>query len=122
MQVSALAAHIGLRVPDISQKSFGIVQNPTRKLSGNDFPIEIRQSVLAASAKGAAAAIPKEATHVLIRAEMLRSRPAPDGDQSRDLSPGTQVRVAEFVGSWAAIARDGQKFGYVPVEALARIQ
>jgi hypothetical protein len=28
----------------------------------------------------------------------------------------------EFVGAWVIVAREGQKIGYVPVEALARMQ
>jgi hypothetical protein len=121
VRVTALADHIGRRVPEISQKSFGIYQNPTRKLSGNDFPIGIRQLILTA-ALGAGPAIPKEPTHVVVRAELLREKPATDAPGSRTLPPGTQVRAVEFVGAWVIVARDGQKLGYVPVEALARMQ
>ena len=121
VRVSALADHIGVRVPEISQRSFGIIQIPTRKLTGNDFPIGIRQSVLAA-AKGDGAVIPKEPTHALIRPELLREKPADDAPASRELPAGTQVRAVEFVGSWVIVARDGQKLGYVPADALVRLQ
>jgi len=36
--------------------------------------------------------------------------------------PGAQVRAVAFFGGWVLIARDGQKIGYVPADALARIQ
>ena len=118
--MAALATHVGIRVPEISQKSFGIYQNPTRKLEGNDFPIGIRQVVL--DVTGGGAAVPKEPTHVLIRAELVREKPAPDAQGSRTLAPGIQVRAVEFVGAWVIVARDGQRIGYVPTDALARMQ
>jgi hypothetical protein len=120
--VGTLADHVSARVPEISQKSFGIYQNPTRKLSGNDFPIGIRQPVLAPAAAGAGPAIPKEPTHVLVRAELLREKPSVDAPGSLALASGTLVRAVEFHGAGVIVARDGQKLGYVPVEALARVQ
>jgi hypothetical protein len=119
VRVAALADHIGVRVPEISQKSFGIIQSPTRKLTGIDFPIGIRQPVLAAAG---GPVIAKDPTHVLIRPELLREKPASDAPGSRELAAGTQVRAVEFVGAWVIIAREGQKLGYVPVEALVRLQ
>lgn len=121
VRVTALADHIGMRVPEISRSSFGIIQNPTRKLTGNDFPIGIRQPVLTAAADSGPAIL-KEPPHVLIRAELLRERPATDAPGSRERAPGTQVRAVEFHGAWVIVARDGQKLGYVPVEALVRLQ
>ena len=121
VRVAALADHIALRVPEISKLSFGIIQNPTRRLTGNDFAIGIRQSVLIAPT-GNGAGIPKEPTHVLIRSALLREKPAADDPPSRELAPGTQVRAVEFHGTWVVVARDGQKLGYVRVEALARMQ
>jgi WD40 repeat protein len=120
VRIATLAEHVVVRVPEISQKSFGIYQNPTRNLSGNDFPIGIRQSVLEATTAGPE--IPKEPTHVLIREEVLRERPAADAAGSRTLAPGTHLRAVKFDGAWVMVARDGQKLGYVPAQALARIQ
>ncbi len=121
VRVTALAEHVGKRVPDISQKNFGIFQHPTRKLEGNDFAIGIRAPVLAAAA-GSGPTIPSEPTHVLIRVETLRSKPDANVPGDRQLTPGTQVRAVEFYGDWVAIARDGQKIGYVPVSAILRLQ
>jgi hypothetical protein len=44
-----------------------------------------------------------------------------DAQGERLISPGTQVRVVTHVGTWAFIARDGQKLGYVPVDALLQL-
>jgi hypothetical protein len=120
VRVTTLAAYVGVRVPEISQKAFGIYQNPTRKLAGNDFPIGIRQPGLAGS--GDAPEISREPTHVLIREEVLRERPAVDAPGSRALAQGLQVRAVEFAGAWVIVARDGQRLGYVQASALARLQ
>jgi hypothetical protein len=120
VRVGALADYVGERVPEITKASFGIEQLPTRKLSGNDFPIGIRQAVLGTANEGPA--IPKEPTHVMIRAEFAREKPSPDAPGSIQLTPGTQVRVVEFSGNWVVIAREGQKLGYVPVDAVLRLQ
>lgn len=78
--------------------------------------------MLAAATAAGGPAIPKAPTHVLIRAELLRVKPAADAPSSRELPIGTQVRAVELVGSWVIIAREGQKLGYVPTEALVRLQ
>jgi tetratricopeptide (TPR) repeat protein len=62
------------------------------------------------------------ATHVLTREELLRERPAPDATGERKLRAGDQVSAVKFVGDWAMIARDGQMLGYVPADALVRLQ
>lgn len=119
VRINSIADHVERRVPEISMTSFGITQMPTRKLTGNDFPIGVRQVVLEADD---GSTIPKEPTHVVVRAELVREKPSSDAPGSRQLTPGTQVRAVEFSGSWVVIARDGQKLGYLPADALARIQ
>ncbi|MGB8399023.1 caspase family protein [Bradyrhizobium sp.] len=117
VRVDALAAYVQQRVPEITKSIQGVEQLPTRKLSGNDFPIGNRQPVLEVRP-----AIPKEPTHVVIRAELVREKPSSDSPGSRQLEPGMRVRAVEFSGAWALIARDGQKLGYTPADALARMQ
>ena len=117
--VGRLADYVDERVPAITQQLFGIYQRPIRKLSGNDFPIGVRAAVLTGDT---GAAIAKTPTHVLIRPELVRERAAQDARGERQLSPGAQVRVVEFSGAWAIVARDGEKLGYVPVAALAPLQ
>jgi hypothetical protein len=66
--------------------------------------------------------IPKTSTHFLIRPERVRPRPAADAQGGRELPRGFEVRVIEFEGGWAAIAREGERLGYVPIESLLRRQ
>jgi WD40 repeat protein/uncharacterized caspase-like protein len=115
--ILGLADHVGARVPQITQELFGQSQSPIFKLSGQDFPIGM--AVLKDDG-----AILKTPTHVLLRNERVRERPSADAASQRELRPGTQVRVIEADGTWATIARDGQKLGYVPdtPEVLAPLQ
>ncbi len=115
--MGALADHVGERVPEITQSIWGVAQQPTRKLTGNNFAIGIRQAVLSATEE-----IPTTPTHVVIRAERVREKPAPDTPGERQLEPGTLVHVVEFVGDWAVVAREGEKMGYLPVKALLKLQ
>jgi hypothetical protein len=73
-------------------------------------------------AVGEGSAIPMESDHVLIRAELVRERPSSSAPGMRQLEPGIRVRAVEFRGAWVVIARDGHKLGYVPADALARLQ
>jgi hypothetical protein len=118
VRVNSLADYVQQRVPQITMSIHGVRQVPTQKLVGTNFPIGIRQAVL----EDEGPAIPEESTHVIIRAELVRQKPSADSPGSRELMPGTRVRAIEFSGAWAVIARDGQKLGYVPANALARLQ
>jgi uncharacterized caspase-like protein len=117
VRVGTLADHVDERVPIITQEIWGIYQQPTRKLSGNDFPIGIRTAALSVQGEEA---VPVERTHVLVRAERLRENPANDAPGQRELKAGFEVSIVRLVNTFALIARDGQKLGYVPVEALAK--
>jgi uncharacterized caspase-like protein len=117
VRVGTLADHVDARVPSITREIWGMYQQPTRKLTGNDFPIGIRSAALAVQSDDA---IPVERTHVLVRAERLREKAADDAPGQRELRAGFEVGIVRLVGPFALIARDGQKLGYVPVEALAK--
>jgi Caspase domain len=115
-----LARHVDRMVPIISQRVFGEPQRPQNRIEGN-FPLGVRTAALTAPALNAN--IPKAPSHVLIRAERVRERPEPDAPGGeRPISRGTQVRVIDIVGDWAIVARDGQKLGYVPTDALLELQ
>ena len=114
-----LAAHIDLKVPEFSQELTGEAQRPHFKIEGN-FPIGVRKTGILGG--GSVAAIPATPTHVVIRIEPLRLHAAADAPIQRNLDPGTLVRVVDLAGDWALIAREGQKLGYVPLQALVRIQ
>jgi WD40 repeat protein len=120
VNIGYIAQHVEERVPAITRELFGVAQEPIRVLSGNDFPLGVRQhTVLPQQAE-----IPVAATHVLVRAELLRERPsaAGSGGQPRKLAPGTQVRVLEYDGEYALVARMGQKIGYLRSDALLKLQ
>jgi hypothetical protein len=112
-----LAAQVDREVPEISHSLFGVYQRPHNKIEGN-FPIGMTQPALAATE----AVVSSQPTHVVIRSERVRTLAATDAPGERILAPGSQVHVVEFVGDWAVVARDGQKMGYFPVGALAKLQ
>ena len=119
LELMQLATHIDRQVPIISQKVFGVPQRPHSRIEGN-FPLGVRGLALAAAP--AADVIPKTPTHALTRAERVREKAETNAPGERILPPGTQVRVVDVVGEWAVVARDGQELGYVPAEALLRLQ
>jgi WD40 repeat protein/uncharacterized caspase-like protein len=114
IQIAGLASYVDERVPEISQQLTGLYQKPEYRLSGSDFPIGVRQSVL--TENNSIASTP---THVIIANARVREQAAADAQGERELTPGTQVRVLKFVAGWALIAIGGQTLGYVQVEAVA---
>ena len=104
------------RVPEISQHIWGERQQPHVNV-GDDFPLGVRVADTAEIT-----IIPNTPTHVLIRTERVREQSAEDAPGSLTLPPGAQVRVIKLVGGFSVIARDGVKLGYVPSEALAKLQ
>jgi uncharacterized caspase-like protein len=117
VKIFPLAEYAEKRVPQITQQVFGVSQRPIYKLSGN-FPIGIRRAVLRASD----ADIPTTPTHVLSRNELVRERPQADAPSQRELTRGFMLTVVEITGDWALVAREGQKIGYLPADALLRAQ
>ncbi len=114
-----LAAHVDREVPSISKSLFGVAQRPHNKIEGN-FPLGMRKAgLIATQGSSATSTVP---THVMVRAERVRARPAADTQGDRELAPGTQVYVLKYSGDWAAVGRDGQPLGYVPADALVRLQ
>jgi WD40 repeat protein len=117
VNVVRLAQNASRRVPQITQQISGVRQIPFQKLSGSDFPIGLRRKVLSP----ASGEVPSDPTHVLTRNEILRLRPGVEVSGSRELNRGFRVRLIEMVDDkWALIARDGQRLGYVPIEALVK--
>ena len=116
--LSKLAAHVYDQVPKISQRVFGERQQPHNTIA-DDFPLGERVAALAKPETEAA--IPKTPTHVLIRSERVHEQASSDAPGERTLAAGTQVRVVQQLNGWAVIAREGEKLGYVPEEALLRL-
>jgi hypothetical protein len=117
--LSQLAARVDEQVPNISRRVFGVVQWPHNKIEGN-FPLGKR--VAFELITHGEPTIPKEPTHVLVRAERVRAKPALDAPGEQMLARYALVRVVDFVGDWVIVARDGQKLGYVPADAVAQTQ
>jgi hypothetical protein len=55
-----------------------------------------------------------------VRQEMIRTRAAPDAEPVRTEQAGYKLQVADHVGSWDKVCREGVPIGYVPHDALAR--
>ena len=121
--LSKLAAYVYDQVPKISQRVFGERQQPHNTIA-DDFPLGERVAAVPNAETSAIGRddIPKSPTHVLIRAEQVREQPSSNAQVGRSLAAGTQVRVVQLLNGWAVIAREGEKLGYVPEEALLRLQ
>ena len=114
-----LAAHVYQKVPEFSEELTGEAQFPHTKIEGN-FPIGLRGIAHAAAVPDAA--ISTTPTHVLIRLERIREKPRGEKSGEPMLSPGVQVRVIETDGDWVLVACEGKRMGYVPADALLRLQ
>ena len=121
--LSKLAAYVYDQVPKLSQRVFGERQQPHSTIA-DDFPLGERVAAVTNAETSAIGRddIPKSPTHVLIRAEQVREQPSSNAQIGRSLAAGTQVRVVQLLNGWAVIAREGEKLGYVPEEALLRLQ
>ncbi|MEZ5840970.1 MAG: caspase family protein, partial [Hyphomicrobiales bacterium] len=117
--VTELAGYVDRKVPEISEAAFGLRQIPQMRIVGSNFPLGARVAVLG---DAPAATLPVEPTHVLIRAAVVRAGADADAPELIELSPGTQVRLIETSGAVAHIARDGRPLGFVPIDALVRLQ
>jgi caspase domain-containing protein len=107
------------QVPEISQSVWGERQQPHVNI-GDDFPLGVR--VAAAAQTNTEEPISRTPTHVLIRAERVREQPADDAPGIQTLPAYALVRVVKLVGGFSVVARDGVKLGYVPSNALAKVQ
>jgi WD40 repeat protein len=115
--VDGLADFIDARVPELSEPVTGERQLPIRKLSGNNFPLGLRQRILVDDIEDLT-----EQTHVVIKSLRVRDRPKADARQGLALGPGARVHLMLLVGDWAKIARGGQELGFVPIRSLAQLQ
>jgi hypothetical protein len=56
----------------------------------------------------------------LLRDERVREQSKDEAGGERTLDAATFVDVVKFEGSWALIAVEGEKLGYVPAEAVKK--
>jgi WD40 repeat protein len=117
VSVFGLATFISREVPAISERTFGIRQQPRFTPTGDDFPLGVRASVL----KDAPPPIPTKGTHVnLSRLDVFRQTGGKGGVVLR-LQPLTSVAIIRSERGWAHIARDGKALGYVRERQLKKL-
>jgi uncharacterized caspase-like protein len=116
VDVDGLASHVDKRVPEITEDLYGVRQQPTRRLFGDNFPLGF--TVLDPIAISECSERPD---FIVVHREPLQATPDERAPHGRQLEPGFQVG-AEFNGKWARVCRNGTKIGYVHSNALARIQ
>lgn len=114
--VYGIAAHISLQVPAISQRAFGVRQQPRFTPTGDDFSLGVRQAVL----KGPAAPIPIAPTHITREALKVFKDAGGKGGVVQQLDRFTLVTLVKSERGWAQIAREGKALGYVPESKLQK--
>jgi hypothetical protein len=115
--VFGIAAHISLKVPDITQRTFGIIQQPRFRPTGDDFSLGLSQAVL----KDLPPPIPTQPTHVNPKALQVFKDAGGKGGVVLRLQPFTSVTVIKSERGWAHIGRDGKALGYVPEGQLKKL-
>ena len=120
VELLQLAAHSTARCRSSARSGWVCAQRPHHKIEG-ELPSLARGLADLHGKRRVPRAIPKTPTHVLIRPERVRQQPAADAPSERGIiARYAGARRTKFDGSWAIIAREGQRLGYVPAEAFAR--
>jgi hypothetical protein len=117
VSVFGIAAHISREVPAISQRAFGIRQQPRFTPTGEDFPLGIRTAVL----KDAPAPIPEKPTHVNTEQLTVFKEATCEGAVLQQLEPFTPLALVEAKRGCAQVAADGKVIGYVPQRNLRKL-
>ncbi len=118
VSVFGIAAHISREVPAISQKTFGIRQQPRFTPTGDDFSLGLRAPVL----KDAPILIPIAPTHITRVPLAVFKEAGGKGGVVQQLKRNVLVRVVKSERGWAQIARDGKALGFVPDRQLQKVE
>jgi WD40 repeat protein len=118
VSVFGIAQHISLQVPAITQRTFGIRQQPRFIPTGDDFSLGLRQAVLKDLP---ALMIPTAPTHINPKVIRVFKDSGGKGGVTLQLQPFTPVAVVRSAGGWAQIARDGKILGYVQERGLQKL-
>lgn len=118
--VFELAKYAQTEVMKIRQRIWGEPVGTINKLTENDFPLGFRAS-LGLQLESLLAPV-STTRYVLLRDEQVRQVPTSDGEVNRSAVQGTEVSVLEFAGEWALIAKDGAKWGYVPIDVMVELK
>jgi hypothetical protein len=117
VSVFGIAAHISREVPVISQRTFGIRQQPRFTPTGEDFPLGIRTAVL----KDAPPPIPTIPTHVNTRRLKVFKDASCRGPVLRQLEPYTPLALIQSKQGCAEVAEEGKAIGFVPERRLQKL-
>jgi hypothetical protein len=119
VSVFGIAAHISRQVPAISQRAFGIRQQPRFTPSGDDFPLGLRTAVL----KDApiSISIPTAPTHVNTARLKVYKEATCRGSVLQELQPFTPLALIQSKRGCAEVAEDGKVIGYVPERRLQKL-
>ena len=118
VSVFGIAQHISLEVPAITQRQFGIVQQPRFKPTGDDFSLGLSQAVV----KHLPAPIPTAPTHTTTGALKVYKEAGGKGGVVHELKRNAGVTLLKSDRGWAHIARDGKALGYVPAGRLQKLE
>ena len=119
VDVYGLAAHVSRQVPAISQRAFGLRQQPRFTPTGDNFPLGVRAAVLAPVSNDLA--IPAAPTHVNTELLKVFKQHGGKGGVALQLPPFTTVTLIKSERGWAHVARDGKALGYVPEVKLQKL-
>jgi WD40 repeat protein/uncharacterized caspase-like protein len=117
IEIIELGQFVERMVPELSSQRWGVTQRPRFTIQAN-FPIASPIAVTT----GTTVLIPKEPTHVVIKEARIALEERGDSSREASLAPGTTVRLLKTDGKRALVARNGQKLGFVPIEALLVLQ
>ena len=117
IDVKRLDQYVVAEVPKLSVRLSGVEQLPYNKIVGN-FPVGRSQSTILRPAPLVCST--NQTEYVFKRRERIWKYPALDADVHRVEDEGYTITVADFVGDWAKICREGIAIGYVPSGALLK--
>ena len=123
IEISELARYLDNKVPEISRKTFGWRQVPQMKQVGSDFAlVKVVANPGWQAPSASSSEIDREPTHVLIAKIAARQSANISSPVVQEIVAGTRVLVITTTGEWSLVARNGRKIGFVPREAIARLQ
>src|SRR5262245_50917525 len=114
ISVFGIAQQVSLQVPAITQRAFGVRQQPRFRPTGDDFSLGFRQAVLL----DAPVTMPTRLTHYTRRALPVFKEAGGRGGVVLQLKRDTPVTVVKIERGWAHIARDSKALGYVQERGL----
>lgn len=118
IEVTELASHLDLKVPEISAAAFGFRQVPQMSIKGSDFALGAAVPVLGAAPES----FPATLSHVVAGGTPVLD--GPGGQVVQTIPDGVffGVFLIEEAGGLARVAKDGKALGWVASDRLSRLQ